>query len=381
LKILFITQVVPIPPSGGERIRSYGLLSCLVQLGYQVLAITPPLENIADAELQLPGVTFIPFNFDTPSGSVAQFGSYFKPDKRLKALILQMLSREHIELAFIDYFFLGQYVPVIKAHGIPVIYGTHNAQSQLRLQQPAKGIAAKLTRFFSFLAQSIHERVYFRKADELICVSEIDFQFYRKFIPEKKISVIPNFVDEALYRPSDVKKPSIIMTGNFSSFQNYQGLEWFINNVWNEELEEITSLYLVGKGAEKAFTDASGSRVHRKVVIRENPADFQEMIASALVAVVPLWHGSGTRLKCIEAMALKTQLISTTIGAEGINHQGSILIADSPEQFRQSIKLAVLKKSDHTLLAYHVFIENYSLKANIRPINDIIHSVISMSNK
>jgi glycosyltransferase involved in cell wall biosynthesis len=376
MKILFITQVVPFPPAGGEKIRSFGLLRCFAQPGYDVIAVTPELEQQAEAEKQLPGISFIPFKYDSGDDPFSQFAGYFRPDKRLKTLILTLISSEHFDIAFIDYFFLGQYISVIKSHGIPVIYGTHNAQSLLRLQQPGIGITGFVTRIFSYFAQALHERIYFRKADHLICVSEIDRLFYLKFIRKNKISVIPNFVDESLYRPAAEKKPYIIMTGNFSSFQNYHGLAWFLQEVWNEELEGITSLYLVGKGAKKAMADAAGSRVIRNLVIMEDPADFARLIASATVAVVPLWHGSGTRLKCIEAMALKTQLVSTTIGAEGIIHKGSILIADTPELFREQTKLAALRQVDHTELAFRAFFENYSLEVNKGRIHSIINCLV-----
>ena len=63
--------------------------------------------------------------------------------------------------------------------------------------------------------------------------------------------------------------------------------------------------------------------------------DMKPYIGKARATVVPLLHGSGTRLKCIESMALKTQLISTNVGAEGIEHEGSIIIADNPQIFKK----------------------------------------------
>jgi len=329
MKILFITQVIPYPPAGGEKIRSFGLLRSLIRSGNEVTAITPSLGNASELAQVLPGITFIPFDFEPASSLPGQFSGYFRRDALLLSLIGDLFSRERFDLSFIDYFFLGQYIPWFHKRKIPVIYGTHNAQSRLRIQQPAKGFTESGIRVFSYLAQAAHERLYFPQADHLICVSNVDRDFYSKFIPSGKLSVIPNFLDEDIYMPADSKKPYIVMTGNFYSFQNRQGLSWFIDNVWNEELENLTTLYLIGKGAEKIFAEVIGNRAYNNIITQDEPVSFTGVIAEAQAAIVPLWHGSGTRLKCIEAMALKTQLISTTIGAEGIDHMNSILISDT----------------------------------------------------
>jgi glycosyltransferase involved in cell wall biosynthesis len=382
MKILFVTQVVPFPIRGGESLRSGGLLKSLLHSGHEVWVISPLTPDKPDLARQFPGAQFIPYVFIPEKISLlSQFAGYFNRDKKLIRLFNEILSTQHIDLAIIDYFFLGQYISFFKDQGIPVIYGTHNAQSRLRLQQPADGIMEKIVRLFSFLAQAWHERIYFKRADQLICVSEIDRKFYRRFIPDRKISVIPNFVDEASYKPAAEKKPYIIMTGNFHSFQNYYGLQWFLDNVWNKELARITELYLVGKGADEALSAISKGRNFHHVKVIENEDGILNYLASASAAVVPLWHGSGTRLKCIEAMALKTQLISTSIGAEGIDHGGGILIADTPGQFCQLIKLSLKKKVDSTDLAYETFINKYSLGANKNKINEIILSLAESKGK
>jgi glycosyltransferase involved in cell wall biosynthesis len=380
MKVLFMTQVVPVPPTGGEKIRSYGLLRCLGQSGHEVYAVTPLSEHLHEAEEELPGVSFVSYLYEPAHSLPGQFAGYFRPDRRLTRLISGLIAEKKIDLAFIDYFFLGQYISFVRDHGIPVIYGTHNVQSKLRLQQPAKGFSERVVRLFSYIAQSLHERKYFRKADHLICVSGVDAEFYRKFLPQEKISVIPNFVDEAIYRPAAVKKDYIIMTGNFRSFQNFHGLQWFIDRVWDEDLGKATELYIVGRAADEALQRITGDRILHHVHSLAGREDVAGLIAESAAAVVPLWHGSGTRLKCIEAMALKTQLISTSIGAEGIDHKGSILVADSPELFRQLVLKTVRGEIDRTEPAHEIFEGNYSLKVNRERLDAIIRSVSSPEN-
>ncbi|MDP4291272.1 MAG: glycosyltransferase, partial [Bacteroidota bacterium] len=57
------------------------------------------------------------------------------------------------------------------------------------------------------------------------------------------------------------------------------------------------------------------------------------------IMIVPLFSGSGVRVKIIEAMALGKTVISTSIGMEGIKcrPQRDILIADTPEEFLETV--------------------------------------------
>lgn len=377
MNILFITEVNAFPVRGGESLRSFGLLQCLKKAGYSVTVISPLSPDQPGLTQQFPGFRFIGHDFQPEKKSrLSEFAGYFRKDGSLLEIINNTLKDKEIRLAFIDYFFLGQYISFYKERRIPVIYGTHNAQSKLRIQQPAGGLMPKIVRFFSYLAQSWHERLYFKQADRLVCVSGVDRDFYRRFIAEEKIVLLPNFVDGSAYMPADSKQPYIIMTGNFESFQNYYGLKWFLENVWNQELAAITELYLLGRGSAGAFEGITSGKPLSRVRIINREAEILKYLAGAKVSVVPLWHGSGTRLKCIEAMAIKTQLVSTSIGAEGIDHGGSILIGDTPEQFREQVIRVLKGEADHTEQALQVFNKKYSAAVIGEQLDRVISSLL-----
>ena len=90
----------------------------------------------------------------------------------------------------------------------------------------------------------------------------------------------------------------------------------------------------------------------------------------------PLLNGGGTRLKCLEAMALRTQLISTTKGSEGIEHGGSVLIADTPEDFRNRIIEVIDNKINTVEEAYRVYENKYSFEPNQLVLSERIKSLL-----
>jgi polysaccharide biosynthesis protein PslH len=97
------------------------------------------------------------------------------------------------------------------------------------------------------------------------------------------------------------------------------------------------------------------------------------------VVAVPIKHGSGTRYKIIEALACRVPVVTTAIGAEGLNLASgdSCLIADSTREFAESM-ISILRNRDlGTRLAqkgYRIFSRDYSFAANAERLRDIVLS-------
>jgi polysaccharide biosynthesis protein PslH len=280
-------------------------------------------------------------------------------------------------VAFIDYHYYGQYIDFFKEKGIPVIYGTHNVQSKVVYQLPAVSIKNSISITLEFLVDQLHERYYLRKADAVIAVSDNDRNYYTRYISSHKIFVIPNFVlDEEYSSRYNAKQDYIIMTGNFLAYQNIMGLLWFIEKIWNDKVFETQQLILAGLGSDKALDRINETFTFSNIKALGSVKDLKPLIAEAKLSVVPILHGSGTRLKCIESMALKTQILSTTKGAEGIDHEGSIIIADTPEFFKKQLISILHNNTDYTARAFEIYKNKYSLEPNRQVFNKILNQIL-----
>ncbi len=375
MHILYFTQISTFPVIGGEKIRSYGLLKILSDLNYTVTAIIGKSYNI----IPIRNVRFIEFDFENIRSSNKYVGYYrmFRKNPEIIKLFNEILADNNIDIAFLDYYFNGQYINYFKEKNIKVIYGTHNAEAKLNIQRPVYSYRNIFSYRIQYFAEWLHERVYFPKADALISVSDKDYLYYCRFIKKNKVFIIPNMLDESIYELPDIKKGNyIIMSANFQAFQNFVGLEWFIKNIWDEELMKQCRLLLVGIGSVEIFEKLKEkySNLNSIEAIGE-VKDVKPYISKAKVSIVPLLNGSGTRLKCIEAMALKTQLISTSKGAEGMIHDGSIIIADTPELFRSKLIDVLNNKIDNTEKAYKIFMNIYSLPPNSNIFKKIVNYV------
>lgn len=94
-------------------------------------------------------------------------------------------------------------------------------------------------------------------------------------------------------------------------------------------------IYLAGNKMPDRFFKIKDERI----VVEEKVANASDYISNKSVMLVPLLSGGGMRVKIVEALCAGKAVISTTIGAEGINYikNKNIVIADTPEEFASAI--------------------------------------------
>ena len=373
--ILYITEESPFPAFGGGRIRRYGIFKALFASVYRVHAIVGNRFKIDLNHYKIENISFYEYNYKP--GIIPRYFKIFKKNKKLMRLINKVTAEYAIDIAFLDCFFIGQYISFLKKQNIPVILGTENAQSRLNLMRPAEKLLKKVEKYTNYFLQVIHERLFFNRADAVIVVSEDDLQFHKKFVSEHKLYIIPNFLDFSRYRSRGEKGNYIVMTGSFDAYQNKHALTWFLENVWDDDLSHQTKFIAAGCYSRELLEEIKrkNSNLTNVGAVGE-VEDMNPYIYQARIAVVPLLHGSGSRVKILEAMALKTPVISTTKGAEGIEHENSIIIADQAGDFKKEI-LKVIRGNEPghyktlTEKAYHVALEKYSFEINRLKLQDI----------
>ncbi|MRG43872.1 glycosyltransferase [Chitinophaga sp. SYP-B3965] len=375
MNILFFTHVSPFPQNGGERIRSYYLMKVLADLGHRVFAIICNVEKVKLKDYQIEGVEYFIHQVKVGMADRLTGRHHFKANPSVLQIFENICNSTKIDLAFLDYGHLGQYIRYFRDRCIPVILGTHNAQALHTQQIPAKGLVRKLRRSQQVAIEKMHERKYFNQAAAVLVVSEVDKAYHKKFIDSSKLFVIPNFLDEREYETEIVSDPHVlVMTANFSMFMNYEGLKWFVENVWNDEIAAKYQLLLVGRNSKEALRQLKGSDEWNNIKAVGTVADVKPFIGMASGVIIPLLHGSGTRLKCLEAMALRTPVISTAKGVEGVRSD-NFIIANTPDSFKQAL-LNFNGKGLGTLLRQD-FMQEYSTTVNRRRIAAIINAQLT----
>jgi glycosyltransferase involved in cell wall biosynthesis len=317
---------------------------------------------------------------------------YFTAPFTVRRDVLEEFSKEirtfNPQMVWLDYLFIGQYIQYFRERGIPTVYGTHNAQSRLTWQQVTseRHLLERIKFFTIFLLHVIHERTLLARADSLICVSEQDKQFYKRFIPEDKIEVLLNFVNVDHYggiEPIRRDKPYLVFVGSLDNFQNLQGILFFLERIWDSVRRATRDLQIciVGRGCRNNRKLVEMENRTTDILLFDNVDTVVPYIKGAVASIVPLLHGSGTRLKIVESMCCHTPVVSTARGAEGISAipGKEILIANTPGQFADSL-LMLVKNSDIrnsiSVAAYEYVRTHYGFEAAKAIVEKIIRQTV-----
>jgi len=129
----------------------------------------------------------------------------------------------------------------------------------------------------------------------------------------------------------------VVFVGSFDWHPNVDGAIWLIKKVWPRVLDKYPSahLTLVGRKPPKELEAMDSETIELTGLVDS----VREYIDRASVCAVPLWIGSGMRLKILEAFALRRAVVSTSLGAEGIEYEDgrNIVIRDKAEEFAEGI--------------------------------------------
>lgn len=187
--------------------------------------------------------------------------------------------------------------------------------------------------------KAVEEKIW-QEADFIYYFSKEEIDKVKLFNKNAKAEVLPLYLLDnnktADYCPTE--RSGIIFVGGFSHFPNEDAALWFCKNIFPKVLKKIPEmkLYLVGSNpSEKILSLKSENIVVAGFVEDEK---LQELNKKIKLSVVPLRFGAGVKGKIIEALYEKIPVITTKIGAEGIDSGGEILvIADEEQDFAQKL--------------------------------------------
>jgi glycosyltransferase involved in cell wall biosynthesis len=175
----------------------------------------------------------------------------------------------------------------------------------------------------------------------MTAVSERDRDVLRRWNPRASVRVVPNGVDTAFFRPEpgvDPEPGALVFTGLLSYPPNRDAALFFAREVLPRirRLVPTVTWYVVGRADPDLVTTLTAQA---GVICTGYVDDVREYFRRALVAVVPLRAGGGTRLKVLEAMAMGCPVVSTSLGTEGLPFRDGdeIRLADTPDAFASAV--------------------------------------------
>ncbi len=356
VKILWVKAGKLLPVDTGGKIRSFNLLrelnarSEITLLSYYGGRRDPEYENtIVDA---LPHA--VPVHTGAPDGSAsaraldyaarmlwrAPYAVSKFTSARVRSLIGEWDASRRFDVSVCDFLSASLNFPALPH--TPTVLFQHNVESTLWRRQVVaeRNLAKRVLYSLEAAKMERYERATVRRFEHVIAVSEADCAALAAMTDPDRISVVRTGVDTKMFRPAvrnGSPGPIVLFLGSMDWEPNIDGVQRFAVDVWPAIREAVPDarFQVVGRNPAASVRRLASDSIQ---IIGTVPS-VVDYLHRAAVVVVPLRIGGGTRLKIYEAMSAGKAVVSTTIGAEGLDVTGGrdIILADSPQAFTAAV--------------------------------------------
>lgn len=397
MKILFITNLLPYPLDNGGKIKTYNVIKSLSKENIVDMICFYEDENILNymSELNefLNKIYAFPKRLTTRKNKKEMFfkailsifskypySVYKYDEKDVRNKLIKIFN--NYECLYIDHLQLAIYLDDIKSFKGKLILDQHNCESIIikRYYEKEKNIIKRMFLYIELKKLIRFEAKVINKVDKVLALSEEDKSQMIKISKanQERFSVIPilvenNFVKD-ISKVNLQNKIKVMFLGTLTWYPNIQGIKWFLENVF-DKIKDNIELYIVGKDPDIDLINMC--KKYDNITITGYVEDVNQYFEICDIMIVPIFIGSGLRVKILEALAKGIPVISTQIGCEGIDviDYENILIANTTDEFVSKLteisNINLYKQiSENGKLLYKY---NYSFEAISYKINSSIN--------
>ena len=354
-RVLLVTPYSIFPPHHGGAVRLYNLVRRLGERSrLHLLIFSQQGEDAAQRAALEPFCARVDFHRWRPQLRPDRLGLQ-PPSAQLFASdiaaskIRDLVLGHRIDLVQLEYTELGQHAAAVP-DGVPVILTEHDIAFRSFARRQRLGFRQRFpeSRAYGTSRHDLrrlmrHELACDRAASQVHAMSQDDARFLARHLPDgaRRIRVVPNGVDCNAYAPPGGLAPrrDVLYVGNFQNLPNVDALDYFVADVWPllRLRRPGARLSVVGANPPERVTALDG---RDGITVVGEVDDLRPAYHGHRVMVAPIRAGSGTRLKILEAFAAGIPVVSTTLGAEGIEAEPGrhLLIADSAVDFAAAVE-------------------------------------------
>jgi sugar transferase (PEP-CTERM/EpsH1 system associated) len=359
MKILMLCRLFPHPHKGAS-IRPFYLIKHLSErYGYEITLLSFKEENIERyygyelekychvtkyIDIKLYNSLFNKifytignmFSFQNLLEDHIFLNYYYSP--KMKREIDVLLKTEDFDAIYCE----GPMAPYVENIALPKIVEPLDAASDAYYQMffHTNNPVRKFLCLLQYAGERSHEKRSYKKFDYCTAVTQRDKMILDSYSPASNVIVIPNGVDISYFKPITTKEdfPSLIFVGDMSSSTNASAVLYFYVKIFPSVLKKYpnTKFYAVGRNPPKEIQQLS---LDESVIVTEDVNDVRLYLAKASIVVISITGGTGIKNKVLEAMAMGKPVVTTSIGAQGIEVSPgkNIVIADKPKEFAKRV--------------------------------------------
>ena len=358
MKVLQICHKPPFPPVDGGCLAMDDISNGLIRKGCEVKILTlstqkhPFLKNrLTDNYLRTTKIEAVDIStdinpkdalvnlFTKESYNITRFFSLEFENK-----IRTTLQQNVFDIIQLESLFVVPYLSVVQKYSnAKIVYRAHNIEQQIWLEKYKQESNFFKKSYLKLLYNRLRkfEDVHLNQFDGIAAISEKDIDSMSVLGNRKPSVHIPFSINPTRYYPlSAADNSNLFFIGSLDWKPNVDGLDWFLDKCWPQLKANNNSItfHIAGKSTPKKYNLLNDPqiKIHGEV---DNAMDF---IREQGIMIVPLFSGSGIRIKVVEGLALGKAIVATTKAIEGIPvTPKELIVADNAESFIKNVELLI----------------------------------------
>jgi glycosyltransferase involved in cell wall biosynthesis len=370
MKVLFLTAHLPYPPISGGRRREFELISRLsTSFEIHVCAITKSLAAdrmyVDDFRRFCKCVNL--FSTDASINNQHQYARYPQQMKKhiseeASAHISNLLETQSFDIVHIEGYYLLQHIP--EECGIPILLVEHNVEHLLALQRFKVAAEEEKAYLWSeYIKTRRFEQFMWKRATMCVALTNEDKISMEQLEPNIDVRMVPNgsdhqnnLGDPAALRSNNFEEiiednniiinndddnnshHSLLFVGNFAYEPNVDAALYFSRDIFPVILKRVPDarLFLVGNSPTPEICSLVSNK---QIVVTGRVPSLIPYYKHADIVLCPLRIGGGVKVKVLEALGWGKAIVSTSIGAQGIDlstHR-AVAVADNIKNFAEKV--------------------------------------------
>lgn len=268
-------------------------------------------------------------------------------NKNFEELITATLQKEKFDIILLESLYTTPYIAAIrKSSNAKIIYRSHNIEFEIWQRTGNQENNAIKKKYLHFLAKRLkkYEQSILNLVDGIAAITKKDEEQLLALGCKKSITTVPFGINLHGYQLKEMpQEKKLFHIGSMDWIPNQEAIKWFLNEVWSAIIakEPTATFHLAGKNMPDEIIKLAAST---KGVINEGEVEnANDFISNNNIMIVPLFSGSGMRIKIIEAMAMGKLVIGTSVAFEGIavQHNKNGIIANTSNEFKEAILMCL----------------------------------------
>lgn len=350
MKILVLSPTFPLPQNSGSKIRIFQMIQSFSKKNKITFAglIHEKIEyeHIEEMKKYCGDVYVYPRKSSKMFSIIKSFFSIYPyrvirfKNEELMNKVDEILMKENFDLIWINFMNMAFFIQ--KPINSLVLLDQHNNDELMWKKYYEEGnILQKIFVWWEIRKLRKFFKKYINFFNAILSVSKEDADFTKNKAPASvKVYTVPNGVDTLYFTPQDkeLKRNIILFCGSMDVTMNIDAVKRFATEIFPQIKSKITDseFWVAGRSPPKKIKDLESID---GVKVTGTVEDVRPYYERAKVFVAPFRFGGGTKLKILEAMAMRVPVVSTSVGCQGleVENEKHVFIEDNDENFIHKI--------------------------------------------